>query len=72
MKNYLKILPVVAGLALAIIGTPTTAKESKNTEAAAYGFCQGDENRLCGTTLQGTKVYGRWKEGPGSGQPIKL
>lgn len=66
MKNRLKILPVAAGIALAFLGTTSKVSASQNstTEDVAFGYCEGNENRVCSTTAQGSTTYGRWKEGP--------
>lgn len=68
MKNYFKILPVAAGLAFALLGTTSeaTASVDSTTEEAAFGFCEGNEDRTCSITAQGSTTKGRWKEGPGS------
>ncbi len=65
MKNYLKMLPVVAGMALATIGTTQVNASTSETgeDAAAFGYCD-NSSRLCGETSQGTTLYGRWNEGP--------
>ena len=63
MKNYLKMIPVVAGLVFATFASTGEAVAASSEDATAVGYCQGNENRICGTTAQGTTVYGRWKEG---------
>ncbi len=70
MKKFLRILPVIAGFGLALVGSSLSANTSMNNkdDAPAFGFCEGNEQRVCGTTAQGTEVYGRWKEGPGNQQ----
>ncbi len=62
MKNYLKIIPVVAGLALATIGSVDEAKASNSSvDAAFFGGCEG--SGACGITSEGTRLIGKWKEG---------
>lgn len=65
MKNYLKMLPVIAGIALATIGTTNEAQASSSEalDATTVGYCD-NSSRLCGETSQGTVLYGRWNEGP--------
>lgn len=67
MKNYLKILPAAAGIVMAFLGSTSEVSASENStneDAAVFGYCEGNENRVCSTTAQGSTTYGRWKEGP--------
>lgn len=66
MKNYLKMIPVIAGLALATIGSTSDVKAENSSsvdDATTVGYCD-NSSRLCGETAQGTTLYGRWNEGP--------
>ncbi|WP_271765552.1 hypothetical protein [Aquimarina algiphila] len=61
MKNYLKMIPVVAGLALATLGSVNEANASASfEEAPVFGYCAPGGS--CGTTSEGTQLNGHWHE----------
>ena len=64
MKNSLKMIPVVAGMTLALLGSVDEAKASTSDSEteSAFGYCDSS-SKTCGTTSQGTTLYGRWNEG---------
>ena len=57
MKKLFQLGLVACGFFVATLATSTTAKAK---EAPAGGGCQGQGD--CGTTSQGTVLYGKWVE----------
>ena len=64
MKNLLKLGLVVFGFTLATIATSNDVKAESNTNKMivepAYGGCVGSGD--CGTTREGTRLVGKWRE----------
>lgn len=58
MKKSFKVAMVMAGFALAVVGSLQNV-----TASVAAGKCDGDRNYDCGETKEGTLLYGTWTEG---------
>jgi hypothetical protein len=56
MKKYVKIAFLAAGVAIASFSSIKSAQ----AVTAIAGSCVGSGN--CGTTSQGTELYGKWTE----------
>ena len=63
MKNSLKMIPVVAGITLALLGTVDEVKASSLVNSSTNGIYCEYASGMCIVNSNGTVFHGRWNEG---------